>query len=166
MEAIRGGFAISARLMLGGVFLLSGIDYSCGYTHIVQQMAAYGTPYPRLMLLIGILLLLAGSTSVILGYRTRLGAGMLLLFLLGATYFFYDIWDPSVVASQNILRLSKDGTLMGAMAMLMLQGAGPWSIDASPMKMKLDGMFVQLMRLRVRIYLAPPASAFSTAVAT
>ena len=67
MEAIRGGFAISARLMLGGVFLLSGIDYSCGYTHIVQQMAAYGTPYPRLMLLIGILLLLAGPVPAPLG---------------------------------------------------------------------------------------------------
>ena len=82
--------------------------------------------------------------SIVLGYQARLGASLLLVFLILATYFFHDFWtqpaDAMWVLSLNeevkqpvqqveMIQFMKNSALIAAMLMIIANGAGAWSID-------------------------------------
>jgi putative oxidoreductase len=88
--------------------------------------------------------LIGGSLSIILGFKARLGAGLLLVFLVLATYFFHDFWtwpenamwvlslnsDVQMPVQQiEMISFMKNMALMGAMLFIMSNGSGPWSLD-------------------------------------
>ena len=94
-------------------------------------MAKEGVPAPQVMLAGAIVFLIAGSLSVILGYKARIGAALLLVFLVLATYYFHDFWtvsDPQAQQEQMIQFLKNLG-LMGAMLLVIANGTGPLSLD-------------------------------------
>jgi putative oxidoreductase len=85
------------------------------------------------MLAGAIVFLLVGSVSVILGFKARFGATLLLVFLALATYYFHDFWtfdDPQARQMQTI-QFMKNLGLMGAMLFIMANGAGVMSVDAA-----------------------------------
>jgi len=93
-------------------------------------MAAEGVPLPRLMLAGTIVFLIAGSLSIILGYKARLGAALLLVFLILATWFFHDFWTFSGQERQmQMIHFMKNLALIGTMIFLMANGSGPCSLD-------------------------------------
>ena len=90
-----------------------------------------GVPAPQIMLVGAIVFLIAGSLSVVLGYKARIGATLLLIFLVLATYYFHDFWtvtDPQVKQEQMI-QFMKNLGLMGAMLLIIANGTGPMSLD-------------------------------------
>ena len=94
-------------------------------------MGDKGIPAPQLMLVGAIVFLIAGSLSVIVGFKARIGATLLLIFLVLATYYFHDFWnvtDPAVKQDQMIHFLKNVG-LMGAMVLIIANGTGPMSLD-------------------------------------
>jgi len=56
-------------------------------------MDSVGVPQPRLLLVGAIVFLIIGSVSVIVGYHARIGATLLLTFLILASYFFHPFWS-------------------------------------------------------------------------
>ena len=97
------------------------------------------------MLIGAIVFLIAGSLSVIFGFKARIGAALLLTFLLLATWFFHDFWTwPSEtmwVLSTNdsvsmpvqqveVISFMKNLALTGAMLFIIANGPGAWSLDA------------------------------------
>jgi putative oxidoreductase len=94
-------------------------------------MTQEGVSAPQVMLAGAIVFLIAGSLSVILGYKARIGAALLLAFLALATYYFHDFWtvsDPQAKQEQMI-RFLKNLGLMGAMLLVIANGTGPMSLD-------------------------------------
>ena len=94
-------------------------------------MEKEGIPAPQTMLVGAIVFLIAGSMSIILGYKARIGATLLLIFLVLATYYFHDFWnatDPKVKEDQMI-HFMKNLGLMGAMLLIIANGTGPMSLD-------------------------------------
>ena len=87
---------------------------------------------PQVMLFGGIVFLIAGSLSVIAGYKAKIGAGLLLVFLVLATYFFHDFWsfEDAAEKQQQMIQFMKNLALMGAMVHLIANGPGPMSLDA------------------------------------
>jgi putative oxidoreductase len=71
-----------------------------------------------------------------LGYKTRLGALLLFLFLIPVTLTFHNFWTYSDPKEQhvNMLFFMHNLTLMGGLLLLMTTGPGPLSIDASQRK--------------------------------
>ena len=99
---------------------------------------------PHVMLVGAIGFLLAGSLSIIVGFKARIGATLLLIFLLLATYYFHDFWtcppDTMWVLSTNsdvtmpvqqieMSSFMKNLALMGAMLLIIANGSGPMSLD-------------------------------------
>ena len=83
------------------------------------------------MLVGAIVFLIAGGFSIILGYKSRIGATLLLIFLILATYYFHHFWnisDPKQQQEQMIEFLKNLG-LMGAMLLIIANGTGPLSLD-------------------------------------
>jgi putative oxidoreductase len=77
------------------------------------------------------ILALVGGLSVLLGYRARFGAFLLLLFLVPVTLIMHRFWglsDPQMVMMQKA-NFMKNVSLIGATLVIMYYGSGPVSLD-------------------------------------
>lgn len=121
----------AARVMIATIFLLSAVGNKIpNFTGVADYMASEGVPQPHIMLAGAIAFLIAGSLSVILGYKTKIGAALLLVFLVLATYFFHDFWTMEGQDRQmQIIQFMKNLSLMGTMLFLMANGPGALSLD-------------------------------------
>ncbi len=132
-QSLQAPLAILGRLCLVAIFALSALSNKIpNFTHVAQDMASAGVPFPTIALAGAIGFLLAGSVSVALGYRARFGALLLLLFLIPATYYFHAPWKAATPAeaTQQMIHFLKNLGLMGAMLLIMATGPGPGSLDA------------------------------------
>ena len=93
MQTVQGLFSVVARLMLTAIFLLSTVMNKIPrFNGVAGMMAGKGIPLPKVLLAGAIAFLLLGSVSLILGYKARWGALLLLVFLAAATYYFHPFW--------------------------------------------------------------------------
>jgi len=77
------------------------------------------------------LLALAGGVSVILGYKARVGAWLLVLFLVPVTLTMHAFWavqDPMMAQMQQAMFL-KNLSMIGGALMIAYHGPGPLSLD-------------------------------------
>ena len=128
----RGMLTVTGRFLLSLIFLMSAVGNKIpNFSEVVSAMSSEGVPAPRLLLTGAIGFLIAGGLSVILGYRARSGALLLLVFLVLATYYFHDFWTFEDVAEQKqqMIQFMKNLALMGALLLIVANGAGPYSVD-------------------------------------
>ncbi len=131
-NSVQGVVNAGGRLLLSTIFLLSALGNKIPhFNEVVDVMAKAGVPAPRVALMGAIVFLVAGSLSVIAGYRARIGASLLLVFLLLATWYFHRFWNIADAKAQQeqMIQFLKNLALMGAMLMLIANGAGPMSLD-------------------------------------
>ena len=131
-RTIQGLVAVLGRVLLCTIFLMSAMGNKIPhFNDVAGLMGKVGIPQPRFMLVGAIVFLIAGSLSVILGFRPRIGAALLLIFLVLATYYFHNFWaqsDPKAQQEQMI-QFMKNLGLMGAMLLIIANGTGPMSLD-------------------------------------
>lgn len=124
--------SVAGRVLLVGIFFMSAVGNKIpNFAGVAGYMASEGVPAPQVMLAGAIAFLIVGSASIVLGYKARYGATLLLVFLVAATYFFHDFWtfdDPAERQNQTI-QFMKNASLAGAMLLIMANGAGAWSLD-------------------------------------
>lgn len=128
---MHGISSLVGRIMIATIFLMSAVGNKIpNFDKVTDYMAAEGVPMPQLMLAGAIAFLIAGSLSVIAGYRTRTGASLLLIFLILATYFFHDFWTfEGEGQQQQMIQFMKNLSLMGTMVFLIANGPGKLSVD-------------------------------------
>ncbi|MFV0446044.1 MAG: DoxX family protein [Planctomycetaceae bacterium] len=128
---LRAPVSILGRLCLVAIFLLSAIGNKIPqFSNVSQYMASQGVPAPQVMLAGAIAFLLLGGVSVLLGWWTRLGATLLLAFLVLATYYFHDFWTFEGAERQSqTIQFMKNLALMGSMLLLIANGPGAGSVD-------------------------------------
>lgn len=118
------------RALFALIFLTSAFGH---FSHeAVAQASAHGVPLATLVVPISGILALVGGLSVLLGYRARFGAFLLLLFLVPVTLVMHNFWsvaDPQMAMMQKIMFM-KNVTIMGGALLLMYFGAGPVSLDS------------------------------------
>lgn len=135
MNAIRGFLSLLARLMIAAIFLMSAVAGKIlNFSGTVEKMAAEGVPSPTILLGGAIAFLILGSLSIVLGFKGRVGAFLLLCFLAAATYYFHDFWKlppdtPPAALQGEVIAFMKNLALMGTMLFLLANGTGPWSLD-------------------------------------
>ena len=130
-QAIQDPVTILGRLLLCTIFFLSAVGNKIPhFSDVARIMDSAGVPAPQLLLVGAIAFLLLGSLSVILGYKARIGAALLLTFLVLASYYFHPFWKLEGQAHQEqMIQFMKNLSLMGAMLLLMANGPGPLSLD-------------------------------------
>jgi len=131
-ETIRGPLTLLGRLLLGTIFFMAAAGNKIPhFSDVVKIMESVGIPAPQFMLVGAIVFLLAGSLSVILGYKARIGAVLLLTFLVLASYYFHPFWKLEGQAQQEqMIQFMKNLSMMGAMLFVMANGSGPMSLDS------------------------------------
>jgi len=133
-HALVGILTVIGRILLAAVFLMSAVGHKIPkFSAVAEGMAAEGIPFPQMLLAGAIVFLVFGSVSLILGLRGRLGAVLLMVFLLAATYFYHDFWTlEGDAVKQQMAHFMKNVSLMGALLLIVVNGTGPFSIDGKP----------------------------------
>ena len=126
-----GLLSLVGRVMLCAIFLLSAVGNKISnFGGVAEAMKGQGIPLPQAMLASAIGFLIVGSVMIVVGYKARVGAFLLLLFLAVATFYFHDFWEFADAARANQFNhFMKNLSLMGAMVFILANGAGAWSID-------------------------------------
>ena len=130
MKQLQGIVAVTGRVLCI-IFLMAAVGSKIPhFSDVAHLMDSKGIPQPKLMLAGAIVFLLAGSLSVITGYRARIGASMLLVFLVLATYYFHNFWAVAEGQAQQeqMIQFMKNLSMMGAMLFIIGNGPGPMSI--------------------------------------
>ncbi len=128
---VQGLLTVSGRLFIVTIFIMSAVGNKIPqFSGVAQYMASEGVPAPQIMLAGAIVFLIAGGLSILLGFYARVGAVLLFIFLVLATYFFHDFWTFEGEAAQNqMIQFTKNLSMMGTMLFIMAVGSGPWSLD-------------------------------------
>lgn len=134
----QGILTVVGRIMIATIFLMSAIGNKIPkFSDISGYMASEGVPLPSVALAGAIVFLIAGSLSIIVGYKARIGAGLLLVFLILATYFFHDFWTFEGAERQSqMIQFMKNLSLMGTMVFLIANGPGAMSLDGKTAELK------------------------------
>lgn len=121
------------RMLLASVFLMTAlVNKIPEFHHVAEQMAQEGVPFPRLMLVGAIVFLLAGSLSLIAGFKARAGAVLLLIFTISGTYFFHHFWtytDPAQM-QEHLKSFMKNLSIVGGLLLIAANGPGAFSFDS------------------------------------
>jgi putative oxidoreductase len=121
---------VAGRVLLAAIFLMSGVNKLQTTEATVAYMENEGMIAASTLIWGAILFEILGAVSVMIGWQARVGAGMLIVFLLIATPIFHDFWvkDPAEYQPQMIMFL-KNVSILGGLLIVMARGAGLCSVD-------------------------------------
>jgi len=128
-------FSQAAVVVLGRFFFVL-IFLMSGPLHFSKQEVAYaaaqGVPLASILVPFSGVLAFAGALSILLGYRAKLGAWLLVLFLVPVTVMMHNFWavhDP-MMAQIHMGMFMKNVSMLGGALLISQFGAGPFSLDA------------------------------------
>jgi putative oxidoreductase len=127
---LQAALTVLGRVLLSAIFGLSVMGKISDFAGTAAFMDQHGVPAAPGLLVGATVFLVAGSLSVVLGFRARIGAALLLVFLVLATYFFHNFWALEGPQPQaEMVQFLKNLSMMGALVFLIANGSGPASLD-------------------------------------
>src|SRR5258706_1928535 len=128
-ESTRASVVLAGRILFSLIFIMAA------FGHFLRGAIAYaasqGVPFARLAVPLSGVIAFAGGLSILLGYRAKVGAWLIVLFLAAVTPMLHNFWivaDPMMHQMQLIMFMKNVSILGGALLVTQL-GAGPWSFD-------------------------------------
>ena len=127
--AVSAPIALFGRFLFVLIFLLSGPNHFAGKT--IAFAASQGVPLASIAVPLSGAIAFAGGLSILLGYRARIGAWLIVLFLAVVTPMLHKFWtvtDPMMYQMQFVMFM-KNLSMLGAALFITQVGSGPWSMD-------------------------------------
>ena len=125
-----------AAIVLLGRFFYVLIFLMAAPTHFSKQTIAYaaaqGVPLASVAVPLSGIIALAGGLSILLGYRARIGAWLIVMFLVPVTPMMHNFWtvhDPMMAQTQMVMFM-KNVAILGGALLISQFGTGPLSLDA------------------------------------
>jgi putative oxidoreductase len=126
----QGAVVILGRFFFALIFLMAGANHFNKQT--IGYAASQGVPLAAIAVPLAGVLAIAGGLSILLGYRAKLGAWLIVLFLVPVSLMMHKFWtvtDPMMAQIQMILFM-KNISMLGGALLISQFGAGPLSLDA------------------------------------
>ncbi|MDX6769171.1 MAG: DoxX family protein [Elusimicrobiota bacterium] len=114
--------ALVGRLFLAIIFLASAFGKITNFEGTLQYMDAHGMPLAYALCVSAIAVESLGAVALILGYKTRWGAGALAVFLITATAVFHTAPDQRIQLLKNL-------AILGGLLTVLANGPGPISLE-------------------------------------
>ncbi|PMQ04616.1 Inner membrane protein YqjF [Dyella sp. AD56] len=115
---------LAGRVLIAGLFLLSGVGKITAYAATAGYMASMGVPGGMLPLVIATEVL--GSLAIILGWQTRVVSFLMAGFTLLTGFLFH----ANFADQTQMIMFMKNLSIAGAFLLLTVNGAGPISLDS------------------------------------
>src|SRR5713101_4780226 len=126
----QGAVVVLGRFLFALIFLMAGANHFSKQT--IAFSASQGVPLAAIAVPLSGVLAIAGGLSILLGYRAKLGAWLIVLFLIPVSLMMHKFWtvtDPTMAQLQMILFM-KNVSMLGGALLISHFGAGPFSLDA------------------------------------
>lgn len=117
------------RILFSAIFIIKSLDH---FTEsAVQRAVTAGVPYPDVFVPVAGVFAFLGGLSMLLGYKARFGALLLIIFLIPTTLYMHQFWNTDTTFAQMMENYCffKNIALLGAALMFTHFGSGPLSID-------------------------------------
>jgi putative oxidoreductase len=126
----RSTVVVLGRVCFSLIFIAAGLSHFSARS--IELAATQGVPFASIAVPFSGILALAGGLSILLGYRAKLGAWLLVLFLTPVTLAVHRFWgiaDP-ILAHEQMIMFMKNVSMLGGALIISQFGAGPFSLDA------------------------------------
>ena len=128
-------FDLIGRIMISAIFLFSGINKIFNYDGTVGWMEGFGIP--GFLLVPAIIIEILFPLMVIVGYKTRIAAGGLLLFSLLTAFIFHLDFSNQM----QVIAFLKNIGLAGGMLFLVVHGAKDFSMEKKKIRSFIKNLF-------------------------
>jgi len=126
----RAPIVLAGRILFSFIFIMASFGHFSRET--IDFAASQGVPLAGLAVPLSGVIAFAGGLSILLGYRAKLGAWLIVLFLVPVTLALHNFWavqDPMMARMQQAMFM-KNLSMLGAALFISQMGAGPLSLDA------------------------------------
>ena len=125
------------RLAMGALFLVAGIRKIMFFAGTVGYMTKNGVPFSDVLAVLTIALELIGGLMLVFGWKTRLIAGVLAIFIIVITPIFHGFWSFEPAQYNNQLNhFLKNLAILGGLLYIAAAGAGGSSMDGKDSRMR------------------------------
>ncbi len=118
------------RIFYSAIFIMSGPGHFSAQT--IGHAASKGVPLASIAVPLSGIIALAGGLSILLGYKAKYGAWLIVIFLIPVTIMIHNFWaftDP-MQAQMQMAHFMKNAALLGAALLIAYFGSGPLSVDS------------------------------------
>ena len=112
-----------ARILISTLFFLNGIFKISNYDGTVGWMEGFGIP--GILLIPAIALEIVGPILIILGYKTKIAAGLLSLFCIATAVIFHNDFSDQMQLGSFL----KNIALAGGFLFIFINGTKDFSLD-------------------------------------
>jgi uncharacterized membrane protein YphA (DoxX/SURF4 family) len=123
------------RVLYSMFFIMSGFNHLTKLEMMAQYAGSQGVPAPKLAVGVSGLMLIGGGLSILLGFEPRIGALLLVAFLVPTAVLMHRFWgvaDP-MMAQNQFIHFWKNIVMAGAALLIyyfatVYPGAWPYSL--------------------------------------
>src|ERR1043165_1473493 len=128
-----GGVAwLIGRVILGGLFLMSGVEKLMGIDQFAASLVKDGIPdqFALSLASLGAGVETIGGLLIVLGLATNWASVLLLAFTIIAAFIAHRFWEaPPEMRMMQTTHFEKNMMIAGAFCLLYVAGGGPYSLD-------------------------------------
>jgi putative oxidoreductase len=122
---VQPALAAAGRVLLAALFLISGVQKLFVPAMIQGYITSAGLPFPSLVYAITVVIEIGVGALLLVGFRTRLMAGILAAFTVAAALLFHRaLGDPN-----QFVHFLKNIAIAGGLLHIAAVGAGAFSLD-------------------------------------
>jgi putative oxidoreductase len=131
LSTMKNTTDLIGRILLSFIFFFEAYDSMKYVTLTKRSMTAYHIVWHQDLLLWGsVIVLLLGATMLLLGYRVKLGAFLLLLYWIPLTFILYQFWKAGTKPALREMsqQFMKNMAIAGGLLMVFANGSGRYSM--------------------------------------
>jgi putative oxidoreductase len=122
-STVKNASELTGRILLSVLFLLSGLGKIGAYAATAAYMSSVGVPGVLLPVVIATEVL--GAIAIIIGWQTRVTA----LLLAGYSLLTALVFHTNFADQIEMIMFLKNVSIAGGLLLLVVNGAGPLSVD-------------------------------------
>jgi putative oxidoreductase len=128
-QRFRDGLLLLGRILLGGIFVVSGYGKLMGLSAFAASLERNGVPFASVMAPVGAAVEFFGGLAIILGIETRYAAALMVAFVIVATLISHRFWEYQDAARQmQQTQFVKNVAIIGGFVVLFVQGGGRFAL--------------------------------------
>lgn len=119
------------RVLFSLIFIIKPLEHFTG--QLVVFANSMGVPMANISVPLWGIVGLIGGLSVLLGFRAKIGAWLIVVFLLPLTFYMHPFWSFATFFAETMHGYCfwKNISLIGAALMITYFGSGPMSLDGA-----------------------------------
>lgn len=119
-----------ARILLAAIFLWSGYGKVMHFDYVLADMVKHGVPVANVALMLTIAVELLASSLLVLGWKARIAALALFVWMIPVTYLYHAYWAvPAAEQYIQQIMFMKNLAIMGGLLMIASCGTGNFSLS-------------------------------------